>query len=182
MNTQHHQTPAILVGLFQDVAWVRVTGKGCFQISPQLRQFAEQIVARGQLNLVVDLEDCTVMDSTFMGTITGIATRLLKAGRFQIINANPRNLGLLRTMGLDHILDVDQSGECWKEERKLVRQNVTQPLDEIAMSKVERTELVMEAHEALCQANAANTNRFRDVIEYLKRDLDEAGETAAAAG
>lgn len=176
------QTPTILAGLFQDVAWVRVAGKGCFQNSPQLREFANRIAEEGDRKLVVDLEDCPMMDSTFMGTLTGIAKQVLCDGRMQVINVNSRNAQLLQNLGLDQILEVDFNGSSWKAERELVRENITQEIAEAGLSKVEHSEHVLEAHEELCQANADNVAKFRDVIDFLKQDLANAKSGEAEAG
>ncbi|MFT5465097.1 MAG: anti-anti-sigma factor [Verrucomicrobiales bacterium] len=165
------QNPTILAGLFQDLAWVRVAGKGCFQNSPQLREFADRLAADGDRKMVVDLEDCPTMDSTFMGTLTGIAKRVLLNGRMQVVNVNKRNAQLFQNLGLDQILDVDFNGSTWKVERELVRENITRELRDTGLSKVEHSEHVLEAHEELCRANADNVPKFRDVIDFLKQDL-----------
>ncbi len=167
--------PAILAGLFEDVAWIRVQIKGSFQNSPQLRAFADHMVSMGRTQLVVDLEDCPVMDSTFMGTLTGIALILQgKPGSLlQIVNANPRNTQLLQSLGLDQILELDTSGTTWLKERELVRENITQAVAAAPMDHSEHKEHVLQAHEALCQANAENESRFSDVLEFLKQDVPE---------
>lgn len=173
--------PAILAGLFGDVAWIRVQGKGSFQNSPQLRAFADHMVSMGQIHMVVDLEECPVMDSTFMGTLTGIALILQghPDSQLQLINTNSRNTDLVRSLGLDQILELDVRGESWSKERELVRHNVTQSVSVAPMDRSEHKEHVLHAHEALCQANAENKSRFSDVLEYLKQDVAETREAKA---
>ncbi len=165
-----NQPPHLLAGLFRDVAWIRVRGRGTFQTSPQLRAFADQLIEDGPAFLAVDLEDCIGMDSTFLGTLTGIALRFRAhpGARLQILNASSRNLQSLETLGLDQILEVDQDGTAWAEERRLVQENVTQPLEPVTSDPASQRQIVTEAHEALCEANAANVNRFRDVLDYLR--------------
>ncbi|MEM7009991.1 MAG: STAS domain-containing protein [Verrucomicrobiota bacterium] len=182
MNSETPQTPAILAGLFRDVAWVRVTGKGCFQNSPQLREFANRVAEAGQDTMVVDLEECPHMDSTFMGTLTGIACQVFKDGKLHIVNVCERNAGLLKGLGIDQILDVDLNGSSWKEEREMVRDSITQEVECDPLNKVEHSELVLEAHETLCEANANNRAKFCNVIEFLKQDLADAknGDSEAA--
>ena len=64
----------------------------------------------GTRHIVVDLETCPTMDSTFMGTLTGIAIRLMDhpGGRLQVVNVNDRNRQLLGNLGLDLIFEVDR--------------------------------------------------------------------------
>ena len=60
--------------------WVRVEGKGSFLNSGNLKQFAREVVDRGYREFVIDLHDCAMMDSTFMGTMAGLALRLKELG------------------------------------------------------------------------------------------------------
>jgi anti-anti-sigma regulatory factor len=162
--------PQILVGVFRDVAWVRVRGKGTFRISPALRRFANCIVEEeGQDRIIVDLEECPAMDSTFMGTLTGIALMLKErpASMFQVINAGEKNLDSLRTLGLDQVFHVDVDGLSWRHERALVEENVSRPLEHAHLSPAEKRRFIVEAHQALCDANRENVSEFQDVLQFL---------------
>ncbi|MEQ1854223.1 MAG: STAS domain-containing protein, partial [Chthoniobacteraceae bacterium] len=82
---------------------IRVEGKGTFQTSPGLREFARRMIEEGRRKIIIDLEGCTGMDSTFMGTLAGIAMRLREAGGgdLWVINRSPRSAELLGGLGLD---------------------------------------------------------------------------------
>ena len=105
----------ILVGRIGDVFWLRVEGRGTFQNSVQVKTCFQQVMAAGMRNFVVDLERCPMMDSTFLGTLTGAALNLteLGEGRLSLLNANPRNQHLITSLGLDHILELDTDGKSW---------------------------------------------------------------------
>lgn len=161
--------PQILVGVFRDVAWIRVRGKGTFRISPALRRFANCMLEEGQDRIIVDLEECPSMDSTFMGTLTGISLMLRErpASMFQVINAGEKNLDSLRTLGLDQVFHVDVDGLSWRHERALVDENVTRALEHAFLSPKEKRRFIVEAHQALCEANRANISQFEDVLHFL---------------
>jgi hypothetical protein len=132
-------------------------------------------IAAGFRQIVVDLEDCPAMDSTFMGTLTAIAVRLIEfpGGRLQVVNPNERNRSLLSNLGLDQIFDVDTEGITWPREREFVSRMIA---DDICahggpVAKREQCECMISAHEALAEADAANAPRFQDVIECLKREM-----------
>ena len=76
---------------------VRVEGKGSFLNSTGLKEFSKEMVNRGFREFMVDLEKCPVMDSTFMGTLAGLALRLreLGQGNLRVVNLNERNQDLL---------------------------------------------------------------------------------------
>jgi len=109
------------------------------------------------------------MDSTFMGTLTGIAL-LLKdrpTSTFQVINADDKNLESLRTLGLDRVFDVDVEGLSWRHERALVDENVSHALEQPELGPEERRRFIAEAHQALCEANKENVSQFQDVLDFL---------------
>lgn len=161
----------ILVGVFRDVAWVRVRGKGTFRVSPALRRFANCILEEGQDRIIVDLEECPSMDSTFMGTLTGVALMLKDRPEslFQVVNAGEKNLESLRTLGLDQVFQVDVDGSAWKDVKALVDENVNRMLAPAHLNPEEKRRFIVEAHQALCEANRENVPQFQDVLMYLSQ-------------
>lgn len=152
--------------------WVRVAGRGSFLNSGSLKEFAREMVNRGYREFVFDLQDCVMMDSTFMGTMAGMALRLkeLGQGRLHVIHCGERSLELLSGLGLDQILDIRTNGATAPKCEEL-----TEPSDRAAEgsadAKREQAGTMLEAHEALCKAAPENLPRFKDVLEYLKQDL-----------
>jgi anti-sigma B factor antagonist len=153
-----NSAPAILVGTIDRTVCVRVEGKGSFLNSTGLKEFAKEMTNRGYREFVVDLRNCPLMDSTFMGTLTGVALRLreLGQGNLKIVNLNDRNRDLLTNLGLDQLMTLDGAA----------RPNLA--------DKHARAETMLEAHQDLVQANPANEAKFKDVLEYLRQDLQVA--------
>lgn len=163
---------SISVGCNNKIAWIKVAGKGSFQNSSGMKDFAREMMNRGLREFVVDLENCPVMDSTFMGTLAGMALRLreLGTGTLHAINLNPRNRDLLQNLGLDQLFEIETKGLQEKFDQTRVQelsQNTQQP------SKTDTAETMLEAHEALVEAAPENETRFKDVLEYLKNDLHQ---------
>src|ERR1700710_2161543 len=73
--------PSIPVGTANRTVWVRVEGKGYFLNSTGLKEFAKEMINRGFCECAVDLNNCTVSDSTVMGTLAGIALPLRELGQ-----------------------------------------------------------------------------------------------------
>lgn len=169
-----HQPSHILVGQIGSVFWLRVEEKGCFQNSVAVKIAVEQRINAGVRDFVFDLERCSMMDSTFLGTLTGVARNLRQCGggRVTVVNVNARNEQLLINLGLDHVLEVDLNGSTWAEERKQVASELALCENTAMLCKKEQAAHVLAAHQELCEANAVNASRFKDVIEFLERDLD----------
>src|SRR5215218_3323133 len=159
--------PTILVGTADRVVWVRVEGRGSFLNSTGLKDFAREMTNRGYREFELDLKGCPVMDSTFMGTMAGIALRLREIGQGQlrVTNLNERNRDLLANLGLDQLFTI--------EEKPVVDGAATevaqQPLPVEPVDKVERAETMIAAHEACIEANPANAAKFKDVLDYLRQ-------------
>lgn len=130
------------------------------------------MVNRGYREFVFDLEKCAMMDSTFMGTMAGMALRLkeLGQGRLHVIHCGQRSRDLLSGLGLDQIFDIQAKGESAPEYETLTNTNGETP-SEAPPTKREQASTMLEAHEALCEARPENLTRFKDVLEYLKQDL-----------
>ena len=129
------------------------------------------MVNRGYREFVFDLQECVMMDSTFMGTMAGMALRLkeLGQGRLHVIHCGERSRELLSGLGLDQIFDLQADGAEGPQCEALAQTNA-EPAEK-SNAKREQAGTMLEAHEALCQAAPKNLTRFKDVLEYIKQDL-----------
>jgi len=125
---------------------------------------------RGFRSFIVDLNSCSVMDSTFMGTLAGIALRLREFGNGRLVvrNANQRNADLLENLGLNNLFEIESKGSSAKSENHLEAAPL-EPRD--STDRSDQAACMIEAHEALVDADPENLARFKDVLEYLKQDL-----------
>ncbi|MAS95941.1 MAG: hypothetical protein CMO55_22275 [Verrucomicrobiales bacterium] len=165
----------ILVGCFGSVAWVRVEGAANYENAGCIRDFLTGRFEKGWRQFVVDLEDCRGIDSTFIGILYRLAAKVSETdsgGSVEVINPGERNAKSISKLGLDSLIKIDREGSRWKEERELVAKNLTKPYHCAPLEKKEKTQLVLEAHEALLAANEENRSRFCDVVEFLRQDLE----------
>lgn len=149
------------VGLAGRTVWIRVSGRGTFQNSAGLKEFAAEMTRRGHRDFVVDLADCEMMDSTFLGTLAGIALRMGTEGTLTVARPNARNRDVLQNLGLDRIFAVsDIAPEPFPGAMQSAEPASPQPA---------RRETIVEAHENLAAANPENAVRFKDVLEFLRQ-------------
>jgi anti-sigma B factor antagonist len=162
---------SIQVGVNGPAVWVRVEGKGSFLNSGNFKEFAREMVDRGYREFVVDLAHCVMMDSTFMGTLAGVALRLKELGRghLHVVHCGERSRELLFGLGLDQLLDVQENGEVTPDCKQLKECDARG--ESADKRKQEQARIMLEAHEALCRAVPENLTRFKDVLDYLKEDL-----------
>jgi anti-sigma B factor antagonist len=161
---------SIQVGVNGPTVWVKVEGKGSFLNSGNLKEFAREMLDRGYREFVIDLADCAMMDSTFMGTMASVALRLKELGRghLHVVHCRNRSRDLLSGLGLDQIFDIHTNGSTAPECDTLKRGSGDRSRED---KKQEQAQTMLEAHEALCEAAPENLFRFKDVLDYLKQDL-----------
>jgi anti-sigma B factor antagonist len=167
---------SIQVGVNGDRVWVKVEGRGSFLNSGNLKEFTREMVNRGYREFVVDLENCAMMDSTFMGTMAGVALRLkeLGHGHLHVIHCGERSRNLLTGLGLDQIFSIQANGTAAPQCELLQREKAAESAEE---KKQQTSREMLDAHQALCDAAPQNFSKFKDVLDYLKQDLHQ--ETAS---
>jgi anti-anti-sigma regulatory factor len=151
-------------------------GRGTFQNSQPLRQFAMEKIDQGKQEFVVDLAQCQGMDSTFLGVLAGIGLRLRQNGRaatVHVVNISSHNLDLLETLGLDRLFAMNSNTSpplAEAEYRKLPDTDLTQlsrPPD-----KNETTDLMIEAHDNLIRADERNATKFKELTRFLREAVE----------
>lgn len=140
-----------------------------------MKEFGDQRIAEGEKCLVVDLGGCSGMDSTFMGTLAGMAARLSCQENAVLHIADPgsRNRRSLEDLGLDFLMEVDPPEGIWRGKTDLIRQHLNPPDQLPAPGQLERARQVLEAHQALAESNDKNARTFSGVVSMLEAELEK---------
>jgi len=161
----------ILVGKFDSFSWIQCVGKGSFSNSPLMKQWAEASVTEGKHCIVIDLKYCTGMDSTFMGTMAGIAMRLAKLpnGVLQVTGADEKSRNSLEDLGLSMLLEIEPKNAIWQPNISEIRETLQEYSTKITIDK---TQHVFDAHKLLCEADDSNDEKFSTVLDVLEAELE----------
>ncbi len=177
---------SLMVAVVLPRAYVRVQGRGSFQLGTALKKFALSAVSRGCRMFVIDMEECIGMDSTFMGVMAGIAMRLRKhaeQGEMVIVNLDAKNAGLLKTLGLANVVHMIMAPLSEEQRRRIgLPRNESEGLERIPTGREDRiitARTMLSAHEHLVEASSENEPRFKEVLKYLEEDIRR-NEKAAA--
>jgi len=164
--------PHFLVSPYHDPVVVKVMGKATFQNAAPLKETLNRLLASGANRFVLDFKDCSGMDSTFLGILAGLAIRLRQEASHSSVvlcHLGERNLELVRNLGLHRILTVDTIIQETADEKDFERVG-----DGQEMTEIENARMVLKAHENLIEVDTANQNKFQDVIDFLKNQIDDA--------
>lgn len=161
---------------FDDCLWVRCTSRGSFVNSPALKTISEKYIARNGRTIVVDMEICPGVDSTFMGTLAGLARKMMACGgTLQIASPTQRTRAAMESLGLDMLVDIDPADASWQADIDTRRAELTPENAKEAvagnMNELERTRHVLDAHNTLRAMNHKNSEAFGYVCETLEEDL-----------
>jgi anti-sigma B factor antagonist len=167
----------ILVARSADLGFIKVVGRGSFQNSGCLKAFYQQLLKEGVSRFVVDLEACTYLDSTFLGILLGLGLKLKEAGNglLHILNANPRNLELLKNLGLDRLINIQGSHDKGMSSSRLngVKDEHLEEMPCPVPTRAEAAPTILEAHQNLMEFDPRNIPKFKDVVEFLREDLGQ---------
>jgi anti-anti-sigma regulatory factor len=179
----------ISVGCGNDVIHVRVVGRGTFQNSQPLRRFADEMIDSGWREFVFDLSQCQGMDSTFLGTLAGVALRLkhdARGGSIHVIHATASQRDLIHTLGLDRLFVVEADDQFALAHTPNPDEEFEQlPDTDLAnlshsATRDDVADLMLEAHDDLIRADASNRDRFSEVTRCLRERLAKRRASAQA--
>lgn len=161
----------IIVGNFDGFSWIRCEGKGSFRNSPTMKTYAEERISAGEKQLVVDLDACTGMDSTFMGTLAGMASKLsaVDGGGLQIASADERNRRSLEDLGLDFLMEINPPNAAWQGTLSSIRGEL-KPIGASTTDPRANGLHVLDAHRKLSALNEKNEQAFSAVVSMLEKE------------
>lgn len=152
-------------------ACVKITGRANFTLSIEFQMLLNELRKNGFTFVVMDLSDCMLMDSTFLGMLTGFGLKMTQANgesgphTVELLNPNARISELLDNLGVLHLFKVRQGNASLPD-------CVEQPSPQAANPNQQQlTRACLEAHETLMSLNAENAKKFKDVAQYLAEEL-----------
>ncbi len=163
---------AIYWRTFDGFTWIRCEGKGSFVQSPALKDCAQNAENRGEKRFVIDLQACSGMDSTFMGTLAGLSTRLRRSGGgVQIATPGPKNRQSLEDLGLDYLLEIEPPEASWRGQVDEIRAELKPYVPKSQQGLGERAKHVLDAHRNLASTSDENAQRFKNVLDVLEKQV-----------
>jgi len=176
-------SPANLtVHVDDEVVWVKITGRAGCTCSVDFRKLIYGLREKGWRRFVLDLTECQLMDSTFLGVLAGIGLRFSEeqaaangnAATIELVNPSDRVSGLLENLGVAQLFTVSHRAAPAVDDDKAV--------DVVEAGETNRTEMQrtsLEAHRLLIQLDPRNGSKFKDVCSFLEEDLRKMEKSAS---
>jgi anti-anti-sigma factor len=167
-----------MVAVVDEVVCVKISGRANFTSSLDFKKLITELAGRGYSRFVLDLSECLMMDSTFLGVLAGIGLEFAAANGnknshpVELLNPNDRLRDLLENLGIAHLFKIVQATRPAGEQQ-------FEAVCATDSSRVDVTRNCLEAHRLLMSLNPANVGRFKDCTQFLAEDLRKLeGKTA----
>lgn len=140
---------------------VVVQERGCIEEACCLKELARRSQQEGVREIWIDLENCSYVDSTFLGIMVGLAMFMGKQnGTVRVVKASVRSREAMAVLGVDRLL-----GLC-SEASGIEGEKVEIPESGPTNRQLAKA-LVAEAHRNLIEWDPGNAARFQPVLELL---------------
>lgn len=151
-------------------ACVKIAGRANVAASVDFKKLIDELMEQSVTCFLLDLSECLLMDSTFLGVLAGFGLKMNAAKngkpdspRMELLNPNQRIAELLENLGVAHLFTITK-GDA--PDGKSVEQS---PGD--APTREQVTGTCLEAHKTLMELDPANVARFKDVARFLAEDM-----------
>lgn len=166
MDADH--TEVAIVG---KTVYLRPIGMALQENCLGIPDFLEAMFRAGCRHVMFDLQQCTCMDSTFLGVVADAATSLpqVPGKTVLVLNASERSVRQLRRIGLLPLLSLHK-GAASPPEGLQFRQ-----IDFLHFPKAEteRITRIKDLHMKLAELNEKNKKTFGSFIAMLEEELDQ---------
>lgn len=161
-----------LVDAYSDPICLKIKGRATYLNCGPINDFFARIVKKNGVNIIIDFDECTGMDSTFLGLLVGVALELKQLnnqGNICLYHVKGRNLELVENLGLDRMLTVNAN----EFETKKTNNNFEKKLERLGTEESASPEAILKAHQNLVNADSSNLHKFQDVISFLKNQINQ---------
>jgi anti-anti-sigma factor len=154
----------------EQIACVRIVGQAKFTSATDFKNLLRQLQKDGCTEIVLDLTECSLMDSTFLGVMTAAARRCETSRQegkpcvLKLCHPTDRVLESLENLDVLRLFTVQNDGPPFSAFKRVEDGNVT---------RVELNRTCLEAHETLMDTSPENERRFKDATEYFRKNLSE---------
>jgi anti-anti-sigma factor len=164
----------LLVFVSDKLACIKIVGRANFNSSMDFKTLVNELLEKKFNCLVLDLAECMLMDSTFLGVLAGYGLQMRNGqsngiGRnpIELMNPNPRIADLLDNLGVLHLFHV-VNGPLPELSRATA---APAPVPAVTATRAEVVSTCLEAHKLLMALDPANVPKFKEVALFLAEDL-----------
>jgi anti-anti-sigma regulatory factor len=159
----------LMVAVLDQMVCIKINGRADFTLSKDSEKLICELWERGYRRFVVELRHCVMMDSTYLGMLSGMALKFRHDGQaaesvLELLNPSPRIAEVLESLGVEHLFKITHCPD-------MLAANFEPMAQGDGLTKADVTRTCLEAHKILMALNPENVKKFKDVAQFLAEDL-----------
>lgn len=161
----------LLVSVGERTVLIKIAGRANFDSSVNFKTLVNELREKNYDRYLLDLSECLLMDSTFLGVLAGFGLKLTSPDATQaeaaieLLNPNVRVAELLENLGVAHLFKIVRGDPLSLEKMEPLPHAAAKP------TPLELSNTCLDAHQILMEINPANIPKFKDVAQFLADDL-----------
>ena len=157
------------VALGKRAVYVRALGLASMMNCMCVCDFIDEMLASGRTFIIIDLAECTGMDSTFMGVLAGAAnyTKHNKPVGVAVVNASDALVKLLKSVGITELVFVDPD--------PFETPDINFMELKAHHNEEDRLACIHAAHQHLIKASEENAKIFSNFLNALELEMKKRG-------
>lgn len=172
MTKQERNKCCFRISALDDKGYIEVYGPGNMNIAPLLKDLCYAMINEKKSTIFINLENCDIIDSTFMGTLVAVQEWFgrmgITSGKIMLLNVREELKKLLDMVGVSQIIQI-LPDEIEVPDFKLKN------IDIGDVDRKEKLRVVVEAHEKLIHLNELNKEKFCRFLNLIKKEMQEDG-------
>ena len=156
-----------LYSINNEKVFIKLTGDVKYSYSNIFSDFIDNVFSCDKHNdIIIDLTETLYIDSTNLGLLAKISRLQNRRNQKKVtIISDKKNINdVLESMGFDMVFILIKSAEVNADSYKEI-ENLS------SLDDRETAKLMLDAHKELADVNSNNKNTFKDVINFLEKDL-----------
>jgi anti-anti-sigma regulatory factor len=163
----------LLVFAHDRLVCIKIVGRANVGSSIDFKRLVNELMEKDLTCFVLDLSECLLMDSTFLGVLAGFGLKIslpqtgkVKDRSIELLNPNERIAELLENLGVLHLFHHSEreAGALQNGSGRVIPTGDQPTREQVTSNCLEAHQILM----SLCPENAA---KFKDVAQFLTEDL-----------
>ncbi|PLX17926.1 MAG: hypothetical protein C0601_05985 [Candidatus Muiribacterium halophilum] len=157
----------IKIATLNNVVIIKFIGHAGADRAEDLKEIFEKSISKGRNHFLIELSQCSYMDSTFIGMLLFMnKTAINHRGNMVLLNTQEEIKTIFKNMGL-HTFFIMETSENFK---KLHNLSDVKHKDH---PKKEQLKDMLMAHEAIIASSPKQQSKFQNLIDFLKKEIEE---------
>lgn len=164
------ENDGVLYAFTEDSCIIKLVGSVKYTtVATDFERFIDDLVEKEDVHeVVIDMRECTYIDSTDLGILARITVSQMQKGAPQpvLLYKEGSDIGaILKDVGFNRVFNMVEDHDFGTADLKEIEQ--TGSSDQLATAK-----MMLNAHQLLIDLDEGNKEKFSTVVDFMKQSVD----------